>query len=308
VQRRLIASAAAFGLTAAAVLAAFPQCAAGPLAALDPSFLPVLSRISEARPLLSFIPDKPATIAFFGLYPFVGIACTLWLLRCAEPSQRFAWWLLLAVLGGSTALMFVQLRAATGPNALGCIAAGAAAVRLLPKARAISAMLPRLLATMAVLVAMTSALPTFLALGIAKATGTMDEDDGSGLASCTSAATLAPIAKLPRGVILDVFDMGPALLLHTTHTVVAGPYHRSASMIIDSVRVWRAGDEEAQAIARRYGATYLLGCAGSNDLDAAKKEAQQGLWARLEARSLPGWLEPIPLPEDSPLRLYRIKG
>ena len=47
---------------------------------------------------------------------------------------------------------------------------------------------------------------------------------------------------------------------------------------------------------------------GTNDLAAAKKDAPEGLWARLEAGEVPAWLEPVPMPKGSPLRLYRIKG
>ena len=103
-------------------------------------------------------------------------------------------------------------------------------------------------------------------------------------------------------------DLGPALLVHTPHTVMAGPYHRNAKAIVDSMRIWRAGDEEARAIAARYGATYLLGCMAMPDLNNAKTQAPNGLWARLLSGKTPDWLEPLPLPEGSPLRLYRIKG
>jgi hypothetical protein len=102
--------------------------------------------------------------------------------------------------------------------------------------------------------------------------------------------------------------MGPAILVHTPHSVIAGPYHRNAASIADTVRLWRADDEEAKTITARYGATYVLGCVGTNDLAAAKKEAPGGLWARLEAGEVPAWLEAVPMPKGSPLRLYRIKG
>ncbi len=310
-RRRLTAAIIGFGAVGAGVLAAFPHCAAGPLAALDPAFLPVLSRINEARPLLSHLGDKPATIVYYAVYPAVGIACALWLLRRAAPAQRFAPAMILTVMLASSALMFVQLRAVTGPNALAAILAATVAAELLPRARAIAAMPRRLLATLALFVGLTSALPTFAALAVGAVTGTADDADGDAAGkppSCTAAATLAPLAKLPPATIANVFDMGPALLLHTPHTVMAGPYHRNAGAIADSVRLWRADDAAARAIIARYGARYVLACEGAADLNSARRTAPTGLWARLHGGQVPGWLAPVALPAESPLRLYRVTG
>jgi hypothetical protein len=307
--RRAIAAAIGFASVGVAVLVAFPHCAGGPMAMLDPAFLPVLARISEARSIISYLGTEPETAIVFGLYPFIGIACAFVMLRRADADSRFGWALVFGLLATTTWLMFLQLRAATGPNALAAIAAAAVAAMLLPRARAIPSTLPRLGATMLVLVGLTSALPMFAALATKRIGGSGNAAPATApLASCTASATLAPLNGVPKGIIADVFDMGPAILVHTPHSVIAGPYHRNAASIADSVRLWRAGDDEAKAIAARYSATYVLGCVGTNDLAAAKKEAPEGLWARLEGGEVPAWLEPVPMPKGSPLRLYRIKG
>ena len=306
--RRGIAAAVGFASVGVAVLVAFPHCAGGPMAMLDPAFLPVLARISEARSITSYLGTEPETAIAFGLYPFVGIACAFVMLR-GDADSRFGWSLVFGLLATTTWLMFLQLRAATGPNALAAIAAAVVAAMLLPRARAIPSTLPRIGATMLVLVGLTSALPMFAALAAKRIGGTSNSAPATEpLASCTASATLAPLNSVPKGIIADVFDMGPAILVHTPHSVIAGPYHRNAASIADTVRLWRADDEEAKTIAARYGATYVLGCVGTNDLAAAKKEAPQGLWARLEAGEVPAWLKTVPMPKGSPLRLYRIKG
>lgn len=307
--RRGIAAAAGFASVGIAVLVAFPHCASGPMGTLDPAFLPVLARISEARSIVSYLGSEPETAIAFGLYPFIGIVCAFVMLRRADADRRFGWSLVFGLLAITTWLMFLQLRAATGPNALAAVAAAAVAAMLLPRARAIPAMLPRIGATALVLVGLTSALPMFAALAAKRVGGSGNAAPATEtLASCTASATLAPLNGVPKGVIADVFDMGPAILVHTPHSVVAGPYHRNAASIADSVRLWRADDDTAKAIAARYGATYVLGCVGTNDLAAAKKDAPEGLWARLETGEVPAWLEPVPMPKGSPLRLYRIKG
>ncbi|BBE33716.1 hypothetical protein [Sphingosinicella microcystinivorans] len=307
--RRGIAAALGFASVGIAVLVAFPHCAGGPMAMLDPAFLPVLARISEARSIMSYLGTEPETAIAFGLYPFIGIGCAFIMLRRADADNRFGWSLVFGLLATTTWLMFLQLRAATGPNALAAIAAAAVAAMLLPRARSIASTLPRIGATMLVLVGLTSALPMFAALAAKRMGGSGNAAPASApVASCTASATLAPLNDVPKGIIADVFDMGPAILVHTPHSVIAGPYHRNAASIADSVRLWRADDEEARMIAARYGATYVLGCIGTNDLVAAKKEAPEGLWARLEGGEVPAWLEAMPMPKGSALRLYRIKG
>ena len=307
--RRGIAAAAGFASVGIAVLVAFPHCASGPMGTLDPAFLPVLARISEARSIVSYLGSEPETAIAFGLYPFIGIGCAFVMLRRADADIRVGWSRVFGLLAITTWLMFLQLRAATGPNALAAVAAAAVAAMLLPRARAIPAMLPRIGATALVLVGLTSALPMFAALAAKRVGGSGNAAPATEtLASCTASATLAPLNGVPKGVIADVFDMGPAILVHTPHSVVAGPYHRNAASIADSVRLWRADADTAKAIAARYGATYVLGCVGTNDLAAAKKDAPEGLWARLETGEVPAWLEPVPMPKGSPLRLYRIKG
>ncbi len=307
-RRRGVAAAAGLGVVGASLLYFFPHCAGGPTAGLDPRLLPVLERINEARSLLSYLEDKPETVLFYGLYPLVGIAASAIMLRGAGTEhERFGWLLVLILLGTTSLLMLAQVRAMSGPHAIAVVAAAALASRWLPRARSIAAPLPRILATVALLLGTTAALPLFAGLAVAQANGNAG-NTANQTSSCTAAATLAPISRLPRGVMANVVDMGPALLVHTPHTIMAGPYHRSANMILDGMAIWRAGDDEARAIGARYDADYLLGCVAAGDLSMARREAPAGLWARLEAGQVPAWLEPLPLTPGSPLRLYRIKG
>jgi hypothetical protein len=37
-------------------------------------------------------------------------------------------------------------------------------------------------------------------------------------------------------------------------------------------------------------------------------EAPQGFYAQLEARKVPAWLQPVPLPQDSPFKMWRVVG
>ena len=302
-------AAAAFAWATAASL--YPQCAAGPLAALDPRLTPMLAVITEARGLFDHVADKPATIPYFGFYPLVGIAAGVMLWRRAEGRGRFAAALWLVTITASSVLMILQIRAAIGPNALAAVLCGVAAATLLPRVRTIEAMPRRLLSTLVLLICLTSVLPTGVALAVARLSPerpAKGDDAPGGLKACTAAATLAPLGAMAPATIANVRDMGPALLLHTRHRVMSGPYHRNVDAMLDSWRLWQAGDAEARRIARRYGATLLLTCANMPEPTMAAKAAPGGLAARLAAGRAPSWLEPVTLPAETPLKLYRIRG
>lgn len=307
--RRWMAAVAGFGAAVAAVLLIFPACAGGPMAGLDPSILPVLAQINEARPISRVFISEPAMAVVYGVYPMVGIVCATYLMRVAEEDRRFGWMLLLSVLSVATVLMFMQIRAANIANMLAAIAAGAAAAFWLPAARAIPRTLPRVLATAAILGMLSNAFPLFAGLAARAATGEKAKPaDTIETPGCSAAVSLMALRAYPNGTILNVVDMGPALLLHTGHTVIAGPYHRTPAMITDMIRVWFADEAEARHIAAHYGADYVLTCGTAPNIAAALAQAPDGFASQLEAGHVPTWLERLPLPADSPLRFYRIKG
>lgn len=290
------------------VLALYPECARGPLGGLDPAFLPVLERISEAQGLLDVAAHRPGMVAYLGIGPLVAMGAAAFMRHASPADQRFGWNLLLALLATTTLIMLLQVRAMSGPNAIATIASAALASHLLPKVRAMTSLTGRVIGTIVLFGTLTSGLPILCTVIVAKVAATpASESESRSLATCTSAQTLAPLLRMPPTTIANVIDMGPAILLHTPHTVIAGPYHRSAPMIVDSVALWRADDARARAITARYGVHYLVGCVVANDLAHAKKTAPDGLWARLTTDSVPDWLEPVAVPDGSPLRIYRVR-
>ena len=49
--------------------------------------------------------------------------------------------------------------------------------------------------------------------------------DGPG--TCRLPSDYAPLARLPRGLVLGFIDAGPFILMETPHSVLAAPYHRN---------------------------------------------------------------------------------
>ena len=125
---------------------------------------------------------------------------------------------------------------------------------------------------------------------------------------CTSLWGLKPIAQEPAGRVMTFVDYGPRLITVTHHDAVTGPYHRNAEQIVDVMRFWRGSADQAHAIARKYRSDYVLSCPNSSSSTIFMSEAPRGFYAQLEKGEVPGWLEPVPLPEDSPYRFWRVRN
>jgi hypothetical protein len=123
---------------------------------------------------------------------------------------------------------------------------------------------------------------------------------------CASMWGLHPIALEPKGRVMTFVDLGPRLITLTHHDAVTGPYHRNAEQIVDVMRFWRGSAEEAHSIARKYRSDYVLSCPMSSSSTIFMAEAPKGFYARLEKGDIPEWLEPVPLPEGSPFRMWRV--
>ena len=86
-----------------------------------------------------------------------------------------------------------------------------------------------------------------------------------------------------------LFDTDDAMRL----VELRAPYHRLSSGIVTAHRVLAEPPEQARDIAREANATYVLIC-GSRPPDGLAEPARsRSLWARLQAGTVPDWLEPL---------------
>jgi len=124
---------------------------------------------------------------------------------------------------------------------------------------------------------------------------------------CNSLYGLKPIAQQPKGMVFTFVDLGPRLITVTHHTSVTGPYHRNGEQIADVMKAFRGDEAQARAIiAGKYRSDYLLTCPMSSTHTIFMSEARDGFYGRLERGQVPGWLERVELPEDSPFKLWRV--
>ncbi|HEX5237932.1 MAG TPA: AcrB/AcrD/AcrF family protein [Sphingomicrobium sp.] len=128
-------------------------------------------------------------------------------------------------------------------------------------------------------------------------------------ALCASLWGMHPIAMLPKGMVFTFIDLGPRLITVTHHDTVAGPYHRNGQQIADVMNAWRGSADQAYRImVQKYHSNYVLSCPDSSTTTIFMSEVPKGFYGQLEAGQVPKWLKPVPLPKDSPFKMWRVVG
>jgi hypothetical protein len=125
---------------------------------------------------------------------------------------------------------------------------------------------------------------------------------------CNSLWALRPVALQPKGMVFTFIDLGPRLITVTHHNAVAGPYHRNGPQIADVMNAFRGSEAQAHRIIAKYRSNYLLTCPDSSTTTIFRAEAPKGFYVQLERGPVPRWLAPVPLPADSPFRMWRVTG
>jgi len=230
-----------------------------------------------------------------------------------------AWWhrrdrdLLRRVIGAAvpgiaaTLLLFWQTR--TGPASQMMAVLGAAALIwfLLPLFWNSPNLLMRVLgAALLFIVGAGAVVPFVLNFIPEPKPSAMDLRIGKANRLCGSMWGLRPIALQPKGIVFTFVDLGPRLITVTHHDSIAGPYHRNGEQIADVMNFWRGSEAQAHALALKYHSNYVLSCPDSSTTTIFMSEAPKGFYAQLQRGQVPNWMEPVPLPKDSPYRMWKV--
>ena len=130
---------------------------------------------------------------------------------------------------------------------------------------------------------------------------------GRANALCASLWGLHPIALQPKGVVFTFVDLGPRLITVTHHDTITGPYHRNWRQIVDVMNAWRGSAEQAhRIIVEKYHSNYVLSCPDSSTSTIFTSETPNGFYVQLQRGQVPKWLQPVPLPKDSPYRMWKV--
>jgi hypothetical protein len=300
----------------AAFVALYPECRGGGYGAVSADFRALwMAQIAEARSIVRLAQDDIALL--FGLCGSAafGLAALAWALRrdlhapgvwMAASLVLTAWVLMIWQVRGSTlasafvlpfaTLLVVHLRAAhrAAPTPRSLIAfVGAGALSCSAIWSGVGVQVRALTTPPASMAAFKAATTDALA--------------------CFSSSAYSGLAALEPGRMVNPFALGPAVLLSTPHSVVAGPYHRNQAGTMAAISIYRSDAEAASAEAARIGARYVLACPGTPEFDFYSEHALPGvapgdtLAARLGADTPPSWLRRV---DDGtgPLRVYVVAG
>jgi hypothetical protein len=126
---------------------------------------------------------------------------------------------------------------------------------------------------------------------------------------CGSLWGLHPIALQPKGLVFTFVDLGPRLITLTHHDAITGPYHRNWRQIVDVMKAWRGSEAQAHSIiVDKYHSNYVLSCPKSSTTTIFMSEVPRGFYGQLERGEVPKWLQPVPLPKDSPFKMWKVVG
>lgn len=321
---KLGALAVAGTVTLAVYLALDPNCVKGPFADVDARLKDFwLRHVQEIRPIPKVWGRDHETVYSLTAPMLMGGLAWLWLGRDKARRTEPFWILSGACLLAASVAGFSAIRMATYANWF-AIPIVAAAVTDITDRYANRAML---VAAAAACVAT----PLYLAYGVtdidkriaavvkpkakpapaptapkpvAKSTAAPKKKAPGG-DRCFQIPAYAELAKLPPGLVLGEIDVGPFVLAYTPSSAMAAPYHRMSWGMLTGRSVMSAEAEAAQGLARRYGAAYVVSCAGHTRSADRLGMKPDSLQKRLDANRPPSWLEPVPV--KGSLRLWRVK-
>jgi hypothetical protein len=297
------------GTSALTALALFaitdPVCLAGPFARVDPVVKSLwLDHVQEALPVLDALKTREhAAVAGMLAIPLAGCIATVILLIGRRTLPSFAELLLFAALLTSLLATFYAVRTLSFAVWFAIPVTAAAVVQLWQRLTIVDPIVRTVL-----LAVLSPLLLSGAAVAVAQGprpavAATLLTGPGT---ACTAMASYRLLRDLPQGRVMAFIDLGPHVLLHTHHGVIAGPYHRLPRGIIDSYRFFSAPEHEAGRVLRERQVDYVIFCLRSATPRFGRPLGPEAMWSRLARRELPNWLEPVPQSMAGPVQIFRV--
>jgi len=317
-------AATGLGVILVAILGvSFPECRAGPLAALDPLVVDLwLSNVIEARDVGNVIVTMPAQFAGRLMFPIVGSFVALFLcIRSNSSDQRIIWliYVVFLVIGCLTA--FWQLRAAVFANVFAVLPVAIVLANLrqrvsMQSGRSVAAFFagcvflsPAAYSALAHLDTDVNKNENFQNSNFSKIeTEQIDNMDIGALSDCDEPASYRALSDLKEQRLFTPIDIGPEILTFTSNSVSAAPYHRNNRALKATIQAFTAPSAEAFQIIAESDASYLVFCPGAPETNIYVKASAGGLANALRENNAPSWLERVAIPGTEPLHVYRVLG
>lgn len=304
-QRLLIA--ATYGVALAGGFAAlFPQCLGRPEQVSPELYDLWLSHVREARPIYRHPWRSGLATATLPVIGLIGAAWATW--RARGTPALIGWVPVLACGAFASVMLLWQVRAGPAAQLLAVPGAAALAWIVLPKLRDHTNMLVRVFGTVAAFLLISGLFAGLILKALPGAQPSeWEKVVNRANARCPSVTAMRPLNRLAPQTVFTFVDLGPRLIVLTHHRGIAGPYHRNEQAILDVHHAFMGSPENFRRIARAHGATLLLVCPRMGESTLYQARAKKGFYSRL-ARGEPfPFLEPVQLPNKSPLRLWKIR-
>lgn len=304
-----LAATGAVVLVSAKIIA--PQCLGNPLAELDPMLTELwLNKVTEARSFTAQLAADPSTVAGFYAVGFLSLLVCLFRILRRDRAEPHAIWLTLCAIAFAVSL--VQVRGAMFANLLAILpmallltdlrrwqqAAPNHAGRAIAYFGAVLASLPLVWAVAGLMASQGTRGLVAQAAGPARTNNAGD---------CSSATALAPLAGLPKGVVMAPSDMGVHILRYTAHRVLSAPYHRDQGGMLTELNAGLSLPEEAIAFLRGAKVNYLAFCPTEVQTRSLAAMKPDGFYASLLAGNVPAYLELVKAADASGLEIFKVK-
>lgn len=300
------------GVAGSVLLLVAPACAAGPFAALDPLVMRYwYLGINEGAPFWRADPF----LASYMLAPVLfGLAGSFAAWRSAPDSDfRLRWEIVgLATLGAGVVGALV-LRSGSTAQLFALPGCAWLALAIWRRARALSSLVPRVLLSVAAAIPAPpiagNAIIALLLLSGMASTGALEkamEQANAPEVAWNAPVTLGPLATTPPALILAPLDLGPHLLQHSHHSVLATGHHRNNAAMAETIAAFTLPTAASEATVRATRARYIVIRPADADIVGYSRAGHTSLARELIEGTAPLWLRPVPLDPRSPLRAWQV--
>lgn len=303
---RLAAAIPAGAAVLALIVLLFPQCLAGPYAAVDPFLVERwLSAVGEALPLPTGLLQQPVYIVSATIPALIALGVTLYAAWRARGADRAAWLILLAFFVVVMAVACIQVRGLRISVAL--IAPAAAWLITTARTHYLRRVSPAsVLGLVGAWLGMAGLVWAVLVAQALNALPAQAANDGPGASTtCLAPDAYADLAGLPPERIMTPHDMGAFMLLYTPHAVVSAPYHRNNQGLLDTYRFLNGPIDDAREILQARGISLVVTCDPMPEM-AGQPDAAPDSFVRLAKEgALPDWLDDVST--SGPLNIYQVR-
>ena len=286
----------------AAMFAVDPHFLQGPFSSLDPLVASLwYAGVDEGMPIWKLAPgDVAAGLA----QPLVGLVGALVAIRKCPNDERKGWIAFAYLLFAVTLSSVFVIREATTASTLSLPGTAFLCDLALRRARTVSLMPARVLATTAAVFIMAPAYaaPALVMPADPRLVNAMNTSD-----FCLKRRQLEKLDVLPPSNLAVPLDITPAILASTHHRAIASGYHRNDGGIHDVIVTFAGPLPAARAIIANRNIDYVVFCPGAAESIRWANHGPGGLASMLNAGRSPKWLDPVAVPGLKGLRVWRVR-